>query len=150
MSLPTKLILLILAILFLLGSTYLAVVVVIPRMQASQSTADAAIASAQSQTQVVQNNARFVTLTAVMIAGIVASYIFEAAKKSGPTVNVPAELGKMLTSSRFIMAIVVSPLIFNSIYLAIGLNPQNIGDYLLAFQNGFFWETVMYGLSRGT
>ena len=147
MSQSTKFIFLTLAVLFLLISTYLVVVILIPNFQ-SQAGLEPGVAGIQSDTHASQNSARFISLIVVMMAGIVCSYIFEVAKKSGSTINIVAELTKMLSSTRFIMAIVVTPLIFNSIYLTIGINPQTVGDYLLAFQNGFFWETVMYGLSR--
>lgn len=145
----TRFILLIIAILFLVVTTYLVVVVYIPAQQATAS-AEAGIASPAIPTEIheSQNIARFLTLIVVMVVGVVCSYIFETAKKAGPTINVPTELAKMFSSSRFIMALVVAPLIFNSIYATIGLNPQTLGDYLLAFQNGFFWETIMYGLSK--
>jgi hypothetical protein len=55
----------------------------------------------------------------------------------------------MWTSSRFIMALVVSPMVFYSIYLLIGDLPQTMPDYYLAFQNGFGWERIINGLSPG-
>jgi hypothetical protein len=149
MTQTARIILLIIALLFLLISTYLVVVVYIPRNQAAL-TAEAGIASPVPPTEVheSQNLARFLTLIVVMVGGVVCSYIFEVAKNAGPTIDVPAELGKMFKSSRFIMALVVAPLIFNSIYATIGLNPQTLGDYLVAFQNGFFWEAILYGISK--
>lgn len=144
-----RLVFLIAALLFLLASTYYVVVIYIPSLQPAAIGALGTASAGETALHTAQNNARFITLVAVMLSGIVASYIFEITKKSKSTINIFRELAKMLTSSRFIMAIVVSPLIFNSIYLIVGDNPQSIGDYLLAFQNGFFWETVMVGLSRG-
>lgn len=145
----TRFVFLIAALLFLVASTYYVVVIYIPSLQPAAIGALGAASADETALHTEQNNARFITLVAVMLGGIVASYIFEITKKSKSTINIFRELAKMLTSSRFIMAIVVSPLIFNSIYLIVGDNPQSIGDYLLAFQNGFFWETVMVGLSRG-
>ncbi|MDX1520524.1 MAG: hypothetical protein R3264_02760 [Anaerolineae bacterium] len=148
MSQPIKLILFAGAILFLLCSTFFAVVIYIPSLQASPEAQIAAI-TAPEEVHTGQNAARFITLVIVMMGGVVASHIFDVARTSGPTINVISELTKMFSSSRFVMALVVTPLIFNSVYLIIGTNPETIGDYLLAFQNGFFWESVLGGLSRG-
>jgi hypothetical protein len=41
----------------------------------------------------------------------------------------------------------VSPLIFNSVYALTNQNPETIGDFLLAYQNGFFWQTVLAGVA---
>ncbi len=149
MSTRIKLVLFVLAILFLCISTYIAVTILIPSQQVAQAELQGlAGPSIAAETHEGQNTSRFLTLIVVMVAGIVCSHIFEAARSSGPTINVVKVVSEMLTSSRFIMAVVVTPLIFNSIYIAIGVNPQNMGDYLLAFQNGFFWETIMAGFSR--
>lgn len=137
------------AVLFLIVLTYIVVVIYIPAQQPTLPENNfGAIAAPPTEIHATQNNARFLTLIVVMLAGVVCSYIFEAAKKAGPTINLLEEAGKMLSSSRLVMALVVSPIIFNSIYIAIGSNPQNFGDYLLAFQNGFFWEAILGGLWR--
>ncbi len=137
------------ALLFLIVLTYVVVVIYIPSQQPPLPEGVFGAAAAESgEIHATQNNARFLTLVAVMLAGVFASYIFEVAKNAGPTINLPAELAKMISSSRLIMALVVSPIIFNSVYIAIGSNPENFGDYLLAFQNGFFWEAILSGLSR--
>ncbi|MEH1971151.1 MULTISPECIES: hypothetical protein [unclassified Nostoc] len=92
---------------------------------------------------------KFVLIVVVMISGIIGSYIFEKAKNTTTqTINLRTELAGMISSSRFIMALVVCPLTFNSIYIVIGNNPENIGDYLLAFQNGFFWESIVGGVIK--
>lgn len=130
------------ALLFLIVLTYVVVVIYIPSQQ-SEPTFGLSTATPSTEIHTSQNNNRFLTLVGMMVAGVICSYVFEVAKKSGPRINLPKELGKMLTSSRLVMALVVSPIIFNSIYITIGSNPQNIGDYLLAFQNGFFWEAIL-------
>lgn len=139
----------IIALLFLVILTYVVVVIYLPRQQVrAAEELGFQMATPPTELHPAQNSARFLTLVGVMIAGIICSYIFEVAKQAGPTVNLPRELGKMFSSSRLIMALVVSPIVFNSIYLIIGTNPQSLGDYLLAFQNGFFWEAVLSGFSR--
>jgi hypothetical protein len=46
------------------------------------------------------------------------------------------------------MALFAAPLTFNATYVLIGDASANIGvgSYLLAFQNGFFWESIVDGL----
>ena len=94
-------------------------------------------------------NAWNVALLAVlMVVGIFSSFVFEKAKKShrdGSPVSL--ELAAILTDFQFVAALFVAPLIFNSIYALIGQNPETIGDFLLAYQNGFFWQTVLAGVA---
>lgn len=87
-------------------------------------------------------------LTVLMIVGIFSSFVFEKAKKSrrdGTPVSL--KLTSILTDFQFVAALFVSPLIFNSIYALIGQNPETLGDFLLAYQNGFFWQTVLGGVA---
>ena len=47
------------------------------------------------------------------------------------------------------MAVVVSPILLNSVYATVGANPTKLSDFLLAFQNGFFLEVhLRYDKSR--
>ena len=83
-----------------------------------------------------------------MIVGIFSSFVFEKAKKSrrdGTPVSL--KLATILTDFQFVAALFVSPLIFNSTYALIGQNPESLGDFLLAYQNGFFWQTVLAGVT---
>ncbi len=87
---------------------------------------------------------RVALLAIFMLIGVVCNYVFDRAKKATEdSIDIRDELIKMLSNPKFIMAIVIAPLTFNSIYVVIGDNPQTIGDYLLAFQNGFFWQSVI-------
>jgi hypothetical protein len=87
-------------------------------------------------------------LAALMIVGIFSSFVFEKAKKSrrdGTPISL--KLASIVTDFQFVAALFVSPLIFNSIYALVGQNPESLGDFLLAYQNGFFWQTVLAGVA---
>jgi hypothetical protein len=86
-------------------------------------------------------------LAVLMLSGIVSSFVFEQAKTMKPEAGgVGAKLKAVLTDYRLVAAIFVSPLIFNSVYSLVHQNPQGLSDYLLAFQNGFFWQSVIVGV----
>ena len=55
----------------------------------------------------------------------------------------------MVLSPRFCMAVVVSPILLNSVYATVGANPTKLSDFLLAFQNGFFWKSIFGTISHG-
>ncbi|MEQ4718009.1 hypothetical protein [Nonomuraea sp. B19D2] len=82
-------------------------------------------------------------LVAVMVAGLVAGHLFEELKKASGRISIIAELRGITSSPRFWMALLVGPIVFMSVYLAIKDHPHTLADYLLAFQNGFWWETVL-------
>lgn len=85
---------------------------------------------------------------AFMYLGIFSSNIFEKAKSSPDgKINLKSEVINMFYSSKFVMALVVSPLVFGSVYTVVGENPQDLGDFLLGFQNGFFWQSIVDGLA---
>jgi hypothetical protein len=89
-----------------------------------------------------------VLLAVIMIAGIFSSFVFEKAKVArADGVPVFFKLSEIAKDFQFIAALFVSPLIFNSVYALTNQNPETLGDYLLAYQNGFFWQTVFAGIA---
>jgi hypothetical protein len=89
-----------------------------------------------------------VLLAVLMVAGIFSSFVFEKAKQEGRGVTaVGPALRSIFNDFQFVAALFVSPLIFNSIYALTNQNPETIGDFLLAYQNGFFWQTVLAGVA---
>jgi hypothetical protein len=91
-----------------------------------------------------------ILLAVLMIVGIFSSFVFEKAKQSSQEgVPISLRLSSILTDFQFIAALFVSPLIFNSIYALTNQNPETLGDFLLAYQNGFFWQTVLAGVGSG-
>lgn len=88
-----------------------------------------------------------ILIVAVTLLGIACHYLFEKLKNAtADTIDVRAELSAMASSRQFWMALLVSPLTFNATYVLIGQNSDTIAIYLLAFQNGFFWESIIDGL----
>ena len=96
------------------------------------------------------NLLNIILLAAIMVVGIFASFAF-AKSKDARTRGTPftVGLGEILKDWDFIGALFVSPLIFNSVYALTQQNPETLGDFLLAFQNGFFWQTVLSGIIAG-
>jgi hypothetical protein len=89
-----------------------------------------------------------VLLAVLMLAGIFSSFVFEKAKQAGQDgTSVWLKLRSIFSDFQFIAALFVSPLIFNSIYALTNQNPESLGDFLLAYQNGFFWQTVLAGVA---
>jgi len=109
-------------------------------------------AMAQQQADGASGNAWAIVLLAlVMVAGIFSSFVFERAKDSRQEgVPVSLRLSEITADFKFIAALFVSPLIFNSVYALTEQNPETLGDYLLAYQNGFFWQTVLAGVAGNT
>lgn len=61
--------------------------------------------------------------------------------------SVWTNLSVVLTDFRLIAAVFVSPIIFNSVYSLVHQNPESVSDFLLAYQNGFFWQSVLAGVA---
>ncbi|MDX8527434.1 hypothetical protein RFM68_23315 [Mesorhizobium sp. MSK_1335] len=94
------------------------------------------------------NVLNIILLGVVMLLGIFASFVFAKAKTAGEQgKKISVGFGEIVTDWQFVAALFVSPLIFNSIYALTEQNPETLGDFLLSFQNGFFWQTVLGGLA---
>ena len=82
-------------------------------------------------------------LAAALLLGVVASYVYKRASAApDDRLDIVRTLREMVRSGRFWMAFVVSPIVFNVVLVAVGDADLTLTHYLLAFQNGFFWETV--------
>ena len=89
-----------------------------------------------------------VLLAALMLLGILSSFIFERSKQAAANgVSVWQNFSAVLSDFRLIAAIFVSPIIFNSVYSLVHQNPEGVSDFLLAYQNGFFWQSVIAGIA---
>jgi len=49
-----------------------------------------------------------------------------------------------LTKDMFI-PLLISPIVFGGIYGIIQHTPKNVGTFIFAFQNGFFWKAIFGG-----
>lgn len=47
-----------------------------------------------------------------------------------------------LLEKEVIIPVLVSPIIFGGIYGIMRETPRNIGTFIFAFQNGFFWKAI--------
>lgn len=94
------------------------------------------------------NITNILLLALMMILGIFASFVFAKAKTaSAEGLSLAIGFRDIFTDWQLIGALFVSPLIFNSIYALTGQNPEALGDFLLSFQNGFFWQSILGGLT---
>jgi hypothetical protein len=72
-------------------------------------------------------------LFVMMIAGILANYFW---------VN---GFGSSLDLTKFWKRIVISPIIFLVVYVEAAKQARGLVPVLVAFQNGFFWQTILAG-----
>lgn len=83
-------------------------------------------------------------LAAAMTIGLTASHVFQRASAvPDHKFHIGRTIRDMPARGRFWMALAVSPLVFHTVLLGVGDTELTFAHYLLAFQNGFFWETVI-------
>ena len=70
----------------------------------------------------------------VMIAGMMAKYLFDAI---GDTDDINFQ------KWQFLKPILISPIVFGVIYSAIDQATSGLLLFIFSFQNGFFWQTVL-------
>ena len=81
---------------------------------------------------------------ALTLAGIAAGVIFDALSAMDDSTKVSWRyIRDCLSSARSWRGLVVSPLIFLSVYVGVKSSPVTTAFILLAFQNGFFWKAAM-------
>ena len=103
---------------------------------------------AQAPVERSASMSNLVLLAALMLLGIFSSFIFERSKQASASgVSVWANFSAVLSDFRLIAAVFVSPIIFNSVYSLVHQNPESVSDFLLAYQNGFFWQSVIAGIA---
>jgi hypothetical protein len=78
------------------------------------------------------------------LAGIAAGVVFDglATVEENTPLTLRQVLGYLRTARSW-RGLVASPLIFLTVYMGVGSNPVTVPFVLLAFQNGFFWKSVM-------
>lgn len=81
---------------------------------------------------------------ALTLAGIAAGVIFDALSALDDSTKVTWRyMRDCLTSARSWRGLIVSPLIFLTVYVGVKSSPVTTPFILLAFQNGFFWKAAM-------
>ena len=85
---------------------------------------------------------RVLILYASMLLGIFARSAQEYLGDS-EIVSLGHLLSFTYTSPSFVKGVLVSPIVFFAVYKLSASQPDNIVATLFAFQNGFFWQTVL-------
>ncbi|GAB2678513.1 hypothetical protein [Nocardia goodfellowii] len=85
---------------------------------------------------------------AAMALGLLFSFIHRRAAAAGDgAFNIGQTLEDIPRTAPFWRAFAVSPMVFGFVLVGVGDSELTITQYLLAFQNGFFWETVFGGVA---
>lgn len=90
---------------------------------------------------------QIVGMAALMVLGCLASAVWNSipcASSEGPPprVNIKRAFAFAINSPSFLRSIIVSPIIFGAVYAASRSETDSVVVYLLAFQNGFFWDAI--------
>jgi hypothetical protein len=82
---------------------------------------------------------REISLYFVMLVGMAAKYLFDAIDKTNKIEFKKWQLFKPM---------LISPIVFGVVYGSIGENTPLLMNLIFAFQNGFFWQTVLNRYSK--
>jgi hypothetical protein len=88
----------------------------------------------------------FVLTVVLMFVGLVFGCLFRRIVGKKGSIKAFAELKAVFRSSSFLAALCVSPFVFMTVYAVVSESPGDPASYLLAFQNGFFCESVFQQL----
>jgi len=84
----------------------------------------------------------FVLTVLCMFSGIFFGCLYRRVRNRQGSIQILTELKAVFSSSSFIAAMCIAPFLFIGVYNVVGRQPGEAPSYLLAFQNGFFWESV--------
>jgi hypothetical protein len=87
-------------------------------------------------------------LAVVMALGIFFGSMFRRMGTTDRQVQVFKEAREVIQSSSFIAALCVAPLVFFGAFVTVRGSPGDPASYLLAFQNGFFCESIFRRMFR--
>ncbi|MDS4025789.1 MAG: hypothetical protein RKO25_02170 [Candidatus Contendobacter sp.] len=85
---------------------------------------------------------KFISTVLLMLIGIVFGCLFRQIKNKTGNISIFTELKIMWGSPSFWSAILVAPLVFGGVFFVGDENPANKTALFLAFQNGFFCESI--------
>jgi len=107
-------------------------------------TADEVLMAGPSAASRFSAPLRITTLILAMLLGILSSFVAQRIQARAPneSINIGSEVKSILSSSAFIGALIVAPIVFNGMYVTLSQNPQGVTDFVLAYQNGFFWQSI--------
>jgi hypothetical protein len=84
----------------------------------------------------------FLLTCTLMLLGILFGSLFRRLGGPSRKIDVIAEFREVISSSSFIAALCISPFVFSGVYMVALQSPGDPSSYLLAFQNGFFCESI--------
>jgi hypothetical protein len=95
--------------------------------------------------------AAFAATTILLIAGIVFGCLFRqiSGRAASSRINIVKEVQDVFASPSFWTALCVSPFVLFGVYAVVSAAPGDPASFLLAFQNGFFCESVFRQLTAG-
>jgi hypothetical protein len=94
--------------------------------------------------------ASFIGTSVLLLIGIIFGTLFRAiTSKSNQRINIVSEIRDVFSDNSFWTSVCVAPFVFFAVYAVIRASPSDPASYLLAFQNGFFCESVFKKLTAG-
>lgn len=90
-------------------------------------------------------NTHGITVGVAMFFGIISNSIWThvAELPKNEPVSIGRVLKSALRSASLVRSALVSPIVFMAVYALVKSEPDAIVAHLLAYQNGFFWESVL-------
>jgi hypothetical protein len=93
---------------------------------------------------------RVVLLVVSTLLGITGGYLNTRLQNdTSQAVDLRRELREMLHSPNYYRGIFASPIVFGVIYVAANQQPDDVIAFLLAFENGFFWQRILERREKG-
>ena len=93
----------------------------------------------------------FALTTVVLFVGIIFGCLFRQIKSiTTGKVIIRNEIRSVLSSPSFWAALCVSPFVLFGVYATVSTAPGDPASYLLAFQNGFFCESIFNQIISGS
>jgi hypothetical protein len=87
---------------------------------------------------------RMMFLIVSTLLGITSGYFHSRLQTSAVSRFIfTAELKEMFYSPDYYRGLFASPIVFSVVYVAVNQQPDDVIAFLLAFENGFFWNRVL-------
>lgn len=83
-------------------------------------------------------------------SGVVLGILFSKLEATADKKLKLTHLRSIFQSAEMIRGLIASVLVFGGAYAVVGSGEISIEKIMLAFQNGFFWRSVMQGLAKPT
>lgn len=90
--------------------------------------------------------AQYVALAILLLLGIGFGSLFRQIKSSSGSISIVKEISQIWSSRSLWCSILVSPIVFGAVFVLSSDIPTGAAALFLAFQNGFFCDSVFSGL----